>query len=60
MTEQQLRCMWSKPLEPERVFPEGHQYHDRIWYDYQEGSYYDRSTDMFLTLEEVKAFGLPV
>lgn len=43
----------------EHVFPKGHQYHDRIFYDYQEGQYYDKGTDMYLSLDEVKAFGIP-
>jgi hypothetical protein len=43
----------------ERVFPAGHQYHDRIFYDTREGKYYDRYTDFFLTLEEAQSFGLP-
>jgi hypothetical protein len=44
----------------ERVFPAGHQYHDRIFYDAKEGSYYDRHTDFYITLSEAKLFGLPV
>lgn len=44
----------------ERVFSPGHPYHDRIFYDRLEGSYYDRCTDLFLTLDEVRSFGLPV
>lgn len=44
----------------ERVFPAGHQYHDRLFYDVREGSYYDRATDLYITLDEAKAFGLPV
>lgn len=45
----------------ERVFSEGHQFHDRLFYDYQEGSYYDRACDLYVTLEEAKTmFGLPV
>jgi hypothetical protein len=42
----------------ERVFSEGHQFYDRIFYDVKEGSYYDRSTDFYLTLEEAHAFGI--
>lgn len=44
----------------ERVFSAGHEHHDRIFYDRKQGSYYDRASDMFITLEQVKAFGLPV
>jgi hypothetical protein len=45
----------------ERVFSEGHRYHDRLFYDYQEGSYYDRACDLYVTLEEARTlFGLPV
>lgn len=43
----------------ERVFPAGHQYHDRLFYDVREGSYYDRHTDLYLTLDEAHAMGLP-
>jgi hypothetical protein len=42
----------------ERVFPAGHQYHDRIFYDAAEGQYYDRGSDFYLTLQEVAAFGI--
>lgn len=42
----------------ETVFHEGHQYHDRIVYDKREGSYYDRHTDLYLTIEEAQAFGV--
>lgn len=44
----------------EHVFCEGHRYHNRIYYDYSEGKYYDQHTDLYLTLDEVAAFGLPV
>ena len=44
----------------ERVFPIGHRYHYRLFYDPREGSYYDKSTDMFITLQEAATFGLPV
>ncbi len=44
----------------EQVFSEGHQYHDRIFYDRKEGAYYDRHTDLFLTLEQAQAFGVAV
>lgn len=44
----------------ETVFSAGHQYHDRIYYDIREGSYYDKSTDLFLSLDEAKSFGLSV
>lgn len=40
----------------EHVLPEGHEYHDRIFYDRRAGQYYDRSTDFYLTLEEAAAF----
>lgn len=43
----------------ERVFSEGHQYHDRIFYDPREGKYYDAHTDLYITLEEAHSFGLP-
>jgi hypothetical protein len=42
----------------ERVFSKGHQYHDRVFYDAREGQYYDRGTDLYLTLEEAHAFGV--
>lgn len=44
----------------ERIFSVGHEYHDRIFYDAVEGSYYDRHTDLFISLETAKLFGLPV
>jgi hypothetical protein len=44
----------------ETVFSENHQYHNRIFYDRAEGQYYDRHTDIYLTLDQVRAFGLPV
>lgn len=42
----------------ETVFSSGHQYHDRIFYDVKEGQYYDRHTDLYLTLDEAKSFGI--
>jgi hypothetical protein len=44
----------------ERVFPAGHQYHDRLFYDVKEGSYYDLHGDLYISLERAKTFGLPV
>lgn len=45
-------------LEP--VFSPGHPYHTRLYYDPKEGSYYDRATDLYLTLTDAtQAFGLP-
>lgn len=43
----------------ERIFSEGHQYHDRIFYDRLAGQYYDQYTDLYLSLEELKGFGIP-
>lgn len=43
----------------ETVFSPGHQYHDRIVYDRSEGQYYDKYTDLYLTLEQARSFGLP-
>jgi hypothetical protein len=42
----------------ERVFSKGHQFHDRIFYDTKEGSYYDLSCDLYISLEEARAFGI--
>ena len=42
----------------EYVFPEGHQYHDRIFWDIEEGSYYDRYTDLYISLEQAELFGV--
>lgn len=42
----------------ETVFSPAHPLHDRILYDAKEGSYYDRYSDVYLTLDEVKAFGI--
>ncbi len=41
----------------EAVFPPGNQWHDRIFYDTVEGKYYDKYSDVYLSLEEMKAFG---
>jgi hypothetical protein len=43
----------------EEVFSPGHRYHNRIVYDAKEGSYYDKHTDLYLTLEEAKGYGVP-
>lgn len=37
----------------EHVFPKGH-----IYYDRHEGQYYDRWTDLHVTLADVAAFGV--
>lgn len=42
----------------ERVFSEGNQWHDRIFYDAAEGKYYDRYSDLYLELDQLAAFGL--
>ena len=42
----------------ERVFSKGHEHYDRLFYDVREGQYYDRATDLYLTLDEVRAFGV--
>ena len=44
----------------EQVFPDGHQYADRLYYDPREGQYYDAYSDWYISLDEAKAFGLPV
>ncbi len=44
----------------EQVFSVGHEYHGRIFYDAKEGSHYDLATDLYITLEQAKSFGLPV
>lgn len=36
----------------ERVFSPAHPFYDRIFYDRVEGKYYDRATDIYITLEE--------
>ena len=46
------------PAGLETVFSAGHQHHTRIYYDPKEGSYYDRATDLYLTLDEALAFGV--
>ncbi len=43
----------------ETVFSEGHPHHYRIFYDAKEGKYYDAHCDLYITLSEAKAFGLP-
>ncbi len=52
---EEYKAQW--PLET--VFSVGNQFHDRILYDYKEGSYYDRYSDIFITLEQAQCFGLP-
>lgn len=42
----------------EFVFSENHQLRDRIFYDFREGKYYDRSSDIFLENDDLKRFGL--
>ena len=42
----------------EIIFSEGHHLYDKIFYDSQEGKYYNRETDFFLTENELGAFGL--
>lgn len=42
----------------ERVFSPGHELHDRIFYDVKAGEYYDRGSDLYLTLDEARAFGV--
>lgn len=42
----------------EIVFSEGHHLYDVIFYDSKEGQYYNRTTDFFLTENELGAFGL--
>ena len=44
----------------ETVFGVNHPLYGRIFYDAAEGSYYDLATDLYLTLPEVAALGLPV
>ena len=42
----------------ERVLSKGHENYDRLFYDTREGEYYDKCTDLFLTLEEAYSLGL--
>lgn len=44
----------------EQVFPIGNQWHNRIFYDRAEGKYYDRATDIYLELSDLRAYGLGV
>ncbi len=63
LTPLRLLPQWGVPFRSptmlETVFSPSHQYHDRIFYDVKEGSYYDKYSDIYLTLEQVRAFGLP-
>lgn len=52
--------VFTPPAGLEVVFSRGHQSHDRVLYDTREGSYYDKYSDVFLTLEQARSFGLPV
>lgn len=42
----------------EIIFSEGHHLYDKIFYDSAEGKYYNRETDLFLSENELGAFGL--
>jgi hypothetical protein len=42
----------------ERVLPKTHENYDRLFYDVREGKYYDRTTDLYLTLREAYSLGL--
>lgn len=42
----------------EHVFSEENQFYDRIFWEESTKQYYDRYTDIYLSLEDVKAFGL--
>ena len=49
---------YTPPFPLETVFSPGHQYHTRVFYDRVEGQYYDRSTDLYLSLDEARAMGI--
>lgn len=40
----------------EVIFPETSQWHDRIYYDRKEGKYYDRYSDIYITVEEFQTY----
>ena len=42
----------------EVVFSPGNQWHDRIFWDRKAGQYYDKYTDIYLSLDELPAYGL--
>ena len=42
----------------ERIFSPMSQWYDRIFYDTKEGKYYDKYIDMYLSYEELSAYGL--
>lgn len=42
----------------ETVFPKGHELHSVIYYDAREGSFYHRPSDIYLTYDEAKAYGV--
>lgn len=44
----------------ENVVSPAHPLADRLYYDPAAGQYYDAYSDWYLTLDEVRAFGLPV
>lgn len=49
---------YAKNNSLEIIFSEGHHLYDKIFYDSQEGKYYNRETDYFLEENELGAFGL--
>jgi hypothetical protein len=52
--------MLTLPPHLETVFPPTSQWYDRILYDYMEGKYYDRYSDIYLEYDELEAYGLGV
>lgn len=49
---------WAMQQGLEHVFSEGHRHHNRIFYDPHEGQYYDKHTDLYLTLNQARIYGI--
>ena len=47
------------PSGCERVFPTGHQYGERLFWDVSAKEFYDRETDLYVSGSELEKFGLP-
>ena len=50
--------LYAKKNNMETVFPKGHWFYDRIFYDKHAGKYYDRYNDLYLDDAGLRKFGL--
>ena len=49
---------YAKNNNLEIVFPEGHRNFGRLFYDRNEGQYYDRYSDLFVEIDDLKHYGM--